>query len=149
MDDVASVRIPSEVAALEDDDARAGDRDADGRGRTGHTAADDGNVVENPLTVRIEAPDQAAFFRLSFGWQVELVGRVHGDGGRLRAREEGASFENRCRKACPVSRQAALQHEIEEEHAVVADRAQNGDGRGFEQATLDEGVEGDERGNAW
>src|SRR5262249_14591091 len=68
MDHVASVRIPGEVAALEEDNARAADREADRCGRTGHTAADDGSVVDHPSTVQIEAPDQAAFFRLCFGW---------------------------------------------------------------------------------
>src|SRR5215472_14656065 len=54
MDDIAPVRVQGEVAALEEDDAPATDREADGRGRAGHAAADNGNVVDHLSTVWIE-----------------------------------------------------------------------------------------------
>src|SRR5262249_57370682 len=99
MDHIASVRIPGEVAALEEDDARAADREADGRGRTGHTAADDANVVDHPSTVWIEAPDQAALFRLSFGWRSTRTPFVNLASARTRGMW-GATL-SRCTLACP------------------------------------------------
>src|SRR5262245_2491122 len=102
MDHVASVRVPGEVAALEEDDARAADREADGRGRTGHTAADDGNVVDHPSTVWIEAPDQAAFVRLSFGWRATRTPFVN----LTSARTSGSRWAPSSRRhlACAMSR---------------------------------------------